>query len=80
MQRKTTTDPSVRVETGPLKLDDDWCGVFIRGDNSGYYAMLLQEFLKKADTYFPPEERDYIGESNLKGLSKILNSSHEGPR
>ncbi len=23
-----------RIETGPLKVNDDWCGYFIRGDNA----------------------------------------------
>ena len=31
-----------RVETGPLQIDDDWPGVFIRGDNAlmGYVPAL----------------------------------------
>ena len=31
-----------RVETGPGQFGDDWPGVFIRGDQAGYYGMLLQ--------------------------------------
>jgi len=38
-----------RVETGPLQINDDWPGVFIRGDNALYYAMQLETLLKEAD-------------------------------
>jgi len=36
-----------RVETGPVQFGDDWPGVFIRGDNAGYYALVLKEVLQK---------------------------------
>ena len=26
--------PSQRVETGPLQINDDWPGIFIRGDSA----------------------------------------------
>ena len=33
----------MRAETGPLRFDGDWCGVFIRGDDAaGYLAALRQ--------------------------------------
>ena len=31
-----------RVETGPTRFGNDWCGVFIRGDNAFGYALDLQ--------------------------------------
>lgn len=31
-----------RVETGPVRFGDDWCGLFIRGDNAMGFAMALQ--------------------------------------
>lgn len=31
-----------RVETGPVQFGNDWPGVFIRGDNAMYYAMMLR--------------------------------------
>lgn len=30
-----------RVETGALQINDDWPGVFLRGDNAMYYSMQL---------------------------------------
>jgi hypothetical protein len=34
-----------RVETGPIQFGEDWPGVFIRGDNAGWYARLLGHLL-----------------------------------
>lgn len=31
-----------RIETGPLQINDDWPGTFIRGDDSAYYAHVLE--------------------------------------
>lgn len=36
---------SERVECGAIQFGDDWPGVFIRGDNAGYYAMMLRGLL-----------------------------------
>jgi hypothetical protein len=53
----TTTQISIplpaRVETGPLKFNDDWTGVFIRGDNAIYYGMQLKEVLRQTELEFP---------------------------
>ena len=35
-----------RVETGAVQFGDDWPGVFIRGDNAGYYALCLKSVLE----------------------------------
>lgn len=35
-----------RVETGPIQFGDDWCGVFIRGDDCFYYLNALEVILK----------------------------------
>lgn len=32
-----------RVETGPVRLGDDWTGLFIRGDDCFALAMTLRE-------------------------------------
>lgn len=39
-----------RPETGPMKFDDDWTGVFIRGDNAFHYGMVLKEILSRLET------------------------------
>lgn len=40
---------SERAETGPMQFGDDWPGVFIRGDNAGYFAMSLRLALSRAE-------------------------------
>jgi len=34
-----------RVETGPVQFNDDWPGVFIRGDQCAYFALNLKDAL-----------------------------------
>ncbi len=63
-----------RAETGPMKFGDDWTGVFIRGDNSGYYAMLLDQALEElAKTDYSP-----IYATVLRGFVADLGGSREG--
>jgi hypothetical protein len=38
---KISTDVRPRVESGAVQFDDDWPGVFIRGDEACYFAHLL---------------------------------------
>jgi hypothetical protein len=60
-----------RVETGPLQFDEDWPGVFIRGDNAGYYCMILRQYLDKID--------NPIDKAVLEGLASTLESCIIGP-
>lgn len=66
--------PSVkdRVETGPLEFDGDWPGVFIRGDNAAYYAMILHSALQQG-TFDP------LLEAQLKDLKNVLSGCIVGP-
>ncbi len=65
-----------RVETGPTRFGDDWCGVFIRGDSAAYYAMMLRLVLH-------PDGEDVdamtgaIARINLRGLLRILEANDE---
>ncbi len=34
--------PEARVETGPVRIGDDWAGVFVRGDEAASLAILLE--------------------------------------
>ncbi len=56
-----------RVETGPVQFGDDWPGVFIRGDNALYYAMLIRASLKMFDMEFLPRLQ-------MQDLADILSS------
>jgi hypothetical protein len=62
-----------RVETGPVQFGDDWPGVFIRGDNAGYWAMQLKEIIEHGLSNSP------ISVAMLKGLQAELSSCVVGP-
>ena len=57
-----------RPETGPMKFDKDWSGVFIRGDNAGYYADCLLQIKQKLD----PRRHDILSVAALESLIQIL--------
>ena len=64
---------SNRPETGPMRFGDDWTGVFIRGDNAGYYAFILQGILERFESQLRPIDEASI----LKGLISDLSSSND---
>lgn len=65
-----------RVESGPTRFGDDWCGVFLRGDTAAYYAMTLRQVLH-------PNGEDVdamtgaLARIQLRGLLRILEASDE---
>ena len=67
---------SPRVESGPTRFGDDWCGVFLRGDTAAYYAMTLRQVLH-------PNGEDVdamtgaLARIQLRGLLRILEASDE---
>jgi hypothetical protein len=61
-----TENDSVRVETGPVQFNDDWPGVFIRGDNAAYYATMLESYRIG--------ERDFITDAQITNLINLLKS------
>lgn len=38
-----------RIETGVVSFDDDWPGIFIRGDDALKYSNYLCDLLRKTD-------------------------------
>ena len=62
-----------RPETGAMKFGDDWCGVFIRGDNAFHYANLLDDLLNGNDGYSP------FTVAQLRGLVSDLRSCFGNP-
>jgi hypothetical protein len=61
-----------RIETGPLQINDDWPGVFIRGDNAMFYGMALRQLLAMLK-----DESDIhrmLAISPLYGLAELLAS------
>lgn len=59
---------SERVETGALQFGDDWPGTFIRGDNAGYYSMMLGHLL---DGVGNESEREFLT-IQLRQLQRLL--------
>lgn len=55
-----------RVETGPVQFNDDWPGVFIRGDNALYLAYCLELHINGT--------KDFITESQVRILADLLKS------
>ena len=35
-----------RIETGHLRINDDWCGLFIRGDNAKLLGYELEKLIE----------------------------------
>lgn len=70
MKIKIDLPPGKRLETGRLVINDDWPGVFIRGDNAIGYAILLKTLLDKDDS-------DAILKAQLKSLCNLLFSAEE---
>lgn len=61
--------PDRRVESGPLQFDDDWPGVFIRGDDALGYAMLLDRAVEVLN-----EKGECIDAAVVGGFSRLLKS------
>lgn len=64
-----------RVETGPVKFvykngQEDWTGIFMRGDNAGYYSMMLERITDM-------DGLDPFILACIKSLINDLNSSFE---
>lgn len=61
-----------RVETGALQINDDYPGVFIRGDNALFYAVQLSSWLSRHPA--GDEPLDIVGRSVLNSLVALLRS------
>ena len=59
-----------RAETGVMQFEDDWPGVFIRGDNAAYFAMSLRNVLAMVK-----EDTNSIATINVRSLIQLLENS-----
>ena len=65
-----------RIETGALAINDDWPGVFIRGDNAMHYAVCLKRLLSKIESQSDSTDLiDIVSLSAVHSLVKLLDSS-----
>lgn len=63
-----------RVETGAVQFNEDWPGVFIRGDNAMWYGLNLQRLLDDPEAF----QQDAIAKALLRGLANTLSSCQTG--
>ena len=73
-----------RVETGPIQFGDDWPGTYFRGDNAGWYGMLLKNLLDTVEQSIKDGKMEYsiLELCTLRGLQTnlsgcLLNQSDE---
>ncbi len=70
-----------RVETGVVQFEDDWPGIFIRGDDCFAYAMALDTVIKRYKVDADPLPnvdhlaRHWFAYNALKDLMDLLQSS-----
>lgn len=57
-----------RVETGPVQFNDDWPGVFIRGDNAAYLAICLDSALRELSS----QDTSFESAFHLNALQHLL--------
>jgi hypothetical protein len=69
IRKLSMPETSGRVETGPIQFgDDDWPGVFLRGDNAFHAAMLMEQASKLTS------ETDALLSVQLQGLAQLFGS------
>lgn len=69
-----------RVETGPMKIGDDWTGIFIRGDNALAFALTLRNLLAMANERAKNGQVDSVEAiywAQIDGLAELLESCRE---
>lgn len=59
--RQIKTNDTERVETGPLQINDDWCGLFVRGDDCMTLHMILGHYLE----YLKENNKGYLWTGNI---------------
>ena len=65
MKIKVNLDKNERVETGVLQVNDDWPGIYVRGDAAMWYSFLLNRLLNG-------ENLDPFALGTLKHLADLL--------
>lgn len=69
-------EPANRVETGALEINDDWPGVFIRGDNAMHYAVCLKRLLDNMSPLADSADVvDIVTRGTVQSLITLLDSS-----
>lgn len=65
-------NPVQRVETGAIQINDDWPGIYVRGDNALAFAQGLAQILDYAE--HRTDHADIFAVSYLKSLIDLFKS------
>jgi hypothetical protein len=66
-----------RVETGPVRIGDDWPGVFVRGDDAMHYAIALSGRTKPEPVGGEVDMSDLLTDMTIETLMNLLASCRE---
>ena len=69
----------MRAETGPMQFENDWSGLFIRGDNCMYFATNLKYILNRLKNQPEHMRLDDMQIFHLENFFELLNSSLDTP-
>lgn len=61
-----------RLETGIIQCDDDWPGVFIRGDNAAFFHLVLRDAVDFLNDQYPGDVEREMHLSAIKGLAEMM--------
>lgn len=67
-----------RVETGVVQFEDDWPGVFIRGDNAAFLAMQIRLIEREIVAKPIVGSQPFVAKAALNSLIRLLESSNMG--
>lgn len=78
MNNNTTVLPSLkkRIETGNLKFENDWTGLFIRGDEAFALSLELESILNKLDE----KTFNNFEKSSLEYIVNLLKNTNENKK
>jgi len=74
IQRYDIPNLDGRVESGPVQFNNDWVGVFFRGDNALHYAFVLRQIINTGLA----DLTDTLTYSYLEALAQELESCRQG--
>lgn len=77
MDIRNLPEQQERVETGPIQFGEDHPGLFVRGDQAGYYAMVLKQLVESLNQ--SETELDPIAMVQIDELQKLFASPIVGP-
>jgi len=66
----------MRPETGTIKFENNWTGIFIRGDDAFAFSIALKHILKECQE--TDDLSDILAIKQIENIIDLLESSNEG--